>query len=116
MQTGLSSHQCLLSGSLGSSMDSTAYQAQSGALYAERECSGPPILNPTGPGGGLLGPPIGPTLGPTLGPPISSTPIPPTAGAFYPRPGGYPTFPLLPGRHGKCIAVGKLLLIEKKKN
>lgn len=62
-------------------MDSTAYQAQSGALYAERECSGSPTLNPTGPG---------------------STALPPT-GAFYPRPGGYPTFPLLPGRHGQYI-------------
>ncbi|KAK3908976.1 Protein let-653 [Frankliniella fusca] len=110
--TGLSSHQCLLSGSLGSSMDSTAYQAQSGALYAERECSGPPVLNPTGPGGGLIGPTFGPTFGPTVVPSIgpslgpSSSPIPPTAGAFYPRPGGYPSFPLLPGRHaGGAVAV-----------
>ncbi|XP_034231598.1 uncharacterized protein LOC117639791 [Thrips palmi] len=109
--TGLNSHQCLLSGSLGSSMDSTAYQAQSGALYAERECTGPPMLNPTGPGiggpGGLLGP-LGPTIGPTIGPTLgpSSSPIPPTAGAFYPRPGGYPSFPLLPGRHaGGAVAV-----------
>lgn len=57
LQTGLNTNQCLLSSTVGSSVENNGFQPQSGALYAEKEClstgarpgaTAPPP--PTGPG------------------------------------------------------------------
>ncbi|XP_068082053.1 uncharacterized protein [Anabrus simplex] len=48
-QTGLDTNQCLLSGTMGSTLDSNGFQNQSGALYAEKDCVGTGGTYPPGP-------------------------------------------------------------------
>nr|CAD7262146.1 unnamed protein product [Timema shepardi] len=60
-QTGLNTNQCLLSGSSGSTLGSSGFQLQSGALYAEKECRSYPTNGgypPVYPGGPITRPPI----------------------------------------------------------
>ncbi|XP_047103996.1 uncharacterized protein LOC124722900 [Schistocerca piceifrons] len=55
-QTGINNNHCLLSGSLGSTIDIGAFQPQSGALYAEKECLSSSAVAPPPP----LPPPVPP--------------------------------------------------------
>ncbi|XP_046406709.1 uncharacterized protein LOC124171575 isoform X1 [Ischnura elegans] len=83
-QTGINTNQCLLSSDASSSVSSGGFQTQSGAMYAERECSvgggsgihgggpqhigGPQGFNPN------VGSPQGPHIGgPHIGGPHGST-------------------------------------------
>lgn len=108
LQTGLNTNQCLLSGDTGVAVGREGFIPVSGALYAERECTGPP--GPPGPLQGGPGrhpggppPPIGPpNFGPSNRPPFGPSALPPPhpsqsfpVGQNYPNQGDY-----RPGGHG----------------
>ncbi|CAB3367593.1 Hypothetical predicted protein [Cloeon dipterum] len=88
-QTGLNTNQCLLSGDTGIAVGRSGFVPVPGALFAERECTGPP-----GPPGTFPGGPLGPSNAPPgySGPPrYGHSNLPPYPSQGYPRPSqGYP--------------------------
>ncbi|XP_059489112.1 uncharacterized protein LOC132204551 isoform X2 [Neocloeon triangulifer] len=109
-QTGLNTNQCLLSGDTGVAVGRSGFVPVSGALFAERECSGPPgpsgprpvgpALPPLGPSGppGYGPPQVPPRFGPSNLPPVyPSQQYPPLYGNSFSPTNNYPPA-LLPGR------------------